>query len=151
MNFFRGYNKNMELNCMPLNKYGQLKAVGDKVRFIGKDFVKKLKTGETATQTFMKYYPFNDSMNKIQTGTIKSISKNIIYKDLDIYTGNYEIELDDGKTIRGNPSSMGCFHDNIFFVIEDSILPSGGKRLRKRTRAHKSRKSHKKRTRKYRK
>ena len=138
--FFSDYDSRMELTCVP-EKNGQPMQVGTPVRFFKKEHTKEVGGGKLIG----KFYPLKQYLNQLQTGTLTKVQ--VIEKPYSKKAYVYEITTPAGEVFNGSSDNTGyrtCI-SSILFVRE------GVKGGRKRTRAHKSRKSHKKRTRKYRK
>lgn len=138
--FFSDYDSRMELTCIP-EKNGQPMQVGTPVRFFKKEHTKEVGGGKLIG----KFYPLKQYLNQLQTGTLTKVEMTPEKFSRKSYV--YEVTTPNGQVFRGsgdNSVYRTCITD-VFFVRE------GVKGGRKRTRAHKSRKSHKKRTRKYRK
>lgn len=154
MNFFGpSYDKNLEVSCVPLNKNGQIKQVGDNVKYIEKEYVTSVLNKEktTRSKTVYNYYVLTKDINKIKNGTLQNL--NVSYIDSNDYSVTYDLLTQGGKVISGISNSMGCTHRTIFFII-DGVSMGGLRRRNKRVtkrkrkmtrRSHhkKSRKSHK--------
>jgi hypothetical protein len=171
MNFFGPtYDKNLEVSCVPQNKNGQIKQVGDIVKYIEKEYVQAVpvKVKNDTYQTLggyptKTYYILKKHTNKIKSGTISSLeiihmnSNNVTKNGVAIedkrYSVIYGLRTQDGKIISGVSSNTGCFHDKIFFII-DGVSTGGLRRRNKRVTKRKrkmSRSSHHKKSRKNRK
>jgi hypothetical protein len=139
--FFPDYDSRMELTCVP-EKNGQPMQVGTPVRFFKKEHVKEVGGGKLLG----KFYPLKQYLNQLQTGTLTKVEMTPGKFSKKAYV--YEITTPAGEVFNGSSDNTGyrtCI-SSILFVRE-----GGARGGRKRTRAHKSRKSHKKRTRKHRK
>ena len=139
--FFTDYDSKMELTCVPEKNRAPIPQ-GSQVRFFQKEHTKEVGGGKLLG----KFYPLKQYLNQLQTGTLTKVQ--VIEKPYSKKAYVYEVTTPTGKVFSGSSDNTGyrtCI-SSIMFVMEGA---KGGK---KRTRAHKSRKSHNnKRTRKHRK
>jgi hypothetical protein len=173
MNFFGpAYDKNVEVSCIPQNKNGEVKQIGESVKYIEKEYTQavpmKVKNdtyqtlGGYPTKTINKYYVLKKHLDKIKNATIDSlevvrmnsqvVKNGNTYKD-DNFSVIYKLSTSEGKVISGVSSNTGCFHDKIFFIT-DGVSTGGLRRRNKRVTIRKrkmSRRSHHKKSRKSRK
>jgi len=172
MNFFGpAYDKNVEVSCIPQNKNGEVKQIGESVKYIEKEYTQAVPmkvTNDTyqtlggyPTKTINKYYVLKKHLDKIKNATIDSlevvrmnsqvVKNGNTYKD-DNFSVIYKLSTSEGKVISGVSSNTGCFHDKIFFIINDATSSStGGRKMNKNTRRRMSIKKHKKTRKTYRK
>lgn len=157
MGFFSyPYDTNLEVSCLPLNKLGRYKKVGEKVRFIDRMYVTPVKVSEARgppsnASPGYKFYVNKTDVGKIKTGTITQLSD-----DRD-GTAEYQVTTPDGLVIKNQLSSeklhgtFKCYQTGTtLFVVEDSIV--GGKKRRHTKKYRKSKKSqHRTKSRKHRK
>jgi hypothetical protein len=151
MNFFGpAYDKNVEVSCIPQNKNGEVKQIGESVKYIEKEYTQavpmKVKNdtyqtlGGYPTKTINKYYVLKKHLDKIKNATIDSlevvrmnsqvVKNGNTYKD-DNFSVIYKLSTSEGKVISGVSSNTGCFHDKIFFIT-DGVSTGGLRRRNKR-------------------
>lgn len=141
--FSTSYDKNYEVSCvLPFDSNGYLKKPGEKVRFIDRMYVTPVKvangiSGNALRPAKYKFYINKKDINKIQTGTISSISYRDYMVSYTITTPNGEISGQGYNT--SNNGSFYCYETGTILFLRKTNPPAGGKKRRYTKKQRKTR------------